>query len=541
MENNLSPCSPTDPPIFESSDQARKYAHCLANRPEEATALEELQKQGLLIDIASDLKSESLLLGAIESIQERFDFSLNDSEYYSTANYFLANAWEGLRLIRRQEWALHEWEQSELDSQVVLLRSALQSESFGNLEEGRQCQVLTNLANVFSHNGRIIEAVRYWDQALEIDSSFPNAKGNRAYGLFQHARHLEDHGHKILHFKEALYELHMLLDSDDPRLNKSARSVFEGTYKSIQSIFRPDYRPKPLTSSELSTEMPEDEKHYRRWCLSNKLFLNDLNELPVGGYAAADVLCLPAITTDVMASQPAVIGLFNQMKQEYASARYFLYESQNESEVHFSDRDVVLVNTLDYPVYGLATEKLKAAFRIAYSIFDKIAFLLNEYLELRIRHDRVGFRSIWFNNGDAKAGLRSALLDPKYRSLKALFWLSKELHSKDPSFTNSIEPEGREISIIRNHIEHKYFKLHEIDPPDGPGSPMRMGFEELAFSNSVHSFQNKVMRLLSLTREGLIYTTQVIYELEYCRNRESEGVVAPMVLSVFEDEWKRRL
>jgi LA2681-like HEPN/Phasin protein len=49
------------------------------------------------------------------------------------------------------------------------------------------------------------------------------------------------------------------------------------------------------------------------------------------------------------------------MKQEFASARWLLYEGITARTTHFSDRQVRLSNTLDYPSYGLAVEKLKAA------------------------------------------------------------------------------------------------------------------------------------------------------------------------------------
>ncbi|MDX5595492.1 LA2681 family HEPN domain-containing protein [Pseudovibrio sp. SPO723] len=40
---------------------------------------------------------------------------------------------------------------------------------------------------------------------------------------------------------------------------------------------------------------------------------------------------------------------------------------------HFSDKDVALYNTLDYPSYALAVEKARLAYRMEYSLFDKIA------------------------------------------------------------------------------------------------------------------------------------------------------------------------
>jgi hypothetical protein len=71
---------------------------------------------------------------------------------------------------------------------------------------------------------------------------------------------------------------------------------------------------------------------------------------------------------------PSIIGLYNQMKQEYAFARLLLFESQPTDCVHFADRRVRLHNTLDYPSFSMATEKARTAFRLAYSLLDKVGF-----------------------------------------------------------------------------------------------------------------------------------------------------------------------
>jgi hypothetical protein len=44
--------------------------------------------------------------------------------------------------------------------------------------------------------------------------------------------------------------------------------------------------------------------------------------------------------------------------------------------------NVLLPNTLDYPSYALAVERQRTAFRVAYSLLDKIAFFLNDYFSV---------------------------------------------------------------------------------------------------------------------------------------------------------------
>jgi hypothetical protein len=53
---------------------------------------------------------------------------------------------------------------------------------------------------------------------------------------------------------------------------------------------------------------------------------------------------------------PSLTGFFNEMKQEFASARWLLFEALHAGHVHFSDRCVALHNTLDYPSNALAVE-----------------------------------------------------------------------------------------------------------------------------------------------------------------------------------------
>jgi hypothetical protein len=44
-------------------------------------------------------------------------------------------------------------------------------------------------------------------------------------------------------------------------------------------------------------------------------------------------------------------------------------------------------------------EKTKVAFRMAYSILDKIAFFLKHHLNLSIREQDATFRKVWYRRG----------------------------------------------------------------------------------------------------------------------------------------------
>jgi len=55
--------------------------------------------------------------------------------------------------------------------------------------------------------------------------------------------------------------------------------------------------------------------------------------------AAQDVLTLPSLTvgTASRGAMPEVIGFFNQIKQEFVSARYLYYEGLHAKGIHFCD------------------------------------------------------------------------------------------------------------------------------------------------------------------------------------------------------------
>ncbi|MDB5137145.1 MAG: hypothetical protein JWP37_3748 [Mucilaginibacter sp.] len=119
--------------------------------------------------------------------------------------------------------------------------------------------------------------------------------------------------------------------------------------------------------------------NYRKWCLKHQLYTNPLNDL--GNYTIADhdVLHLPTMTV-AAGEPPKYHTLFNQLKQEYATARFLYYEGTQPHKQHYADQDVKLVDTLEYAEYSIHMEKVKIAFRLIYSLFDKIGYLLNDYL-----------------------------------------------------------------------------------------------------------------------------------------------------------------
>lgn len=88
-------------------------------------------------------------------------------------------------------------------------------------------------------------------------------------------------------------------------------------------------------------------------------------------------------------------------------------------------------------------EKTKLAFRSAYSLLDKIAFFLNDYLKLDIPLGAVSFRSLWFVKKDSTE-LKPAFTQAKNWPLRGFYWLAKDFVEDD--FQTSTEPDARDVA-----------------------------------------------------------------------------------------------
>ncbi len=510
----------------------------------EALSLEAaLQAIGSLIDLADTLEREEGAVRALEwsdSLERR---SLPIAEA-AVLEYFRANAWGARQSIRhRDRAAAWGWEQPELQKQIFHLRRAANHPGFEKLDGLRQCQVLTNLGNQLNIVGRFVEALEPWARALAIHPNFAMALGNRGNGLGHYAKALYDGGHRALFLRFAYADFAAALAPDalyDSPQNDDVRSDFEARRKSIQALMGVQRLSKAFDLDSYELGASEDEQDYRRWCLNRGLFLNPLNDLGKHTIAAQDVLTLPDFVTPIE-EPPTLVGLFNQMKQEFVSARWLYYEGTRSEEAHYSDRRVLLYNTLDYPIYSLAIEKVKASFRSTYSLFDKIGLFLDCYMKLGIRPEQISFRRIW--QGKETTGrktVRSEFEHSENWPLRGLFWLSKDLFEVD--FRDVMEPDAQALHEIRNRLEHRYLKVHDVlfeslRERNLASSPWN---DRLAFSIQRQDFEAKALRLLKLARAALIYVSLGMHAEERRRNaQKGDKAVMPMHLDTWDDGWKR--
>jgi len=521
-----------------------------------------LEAIGLLIDLSEDLKQIDGLDRAVKWIKEYQRKEISESDQV-ILQYFLANSWAARRHLKEFEWKTAQasskeekegargdkpsegdpwaWEQPERQEEILCLRRAINHPGFDQVDHFRRCQIYTNLANQLNTVGRPVEALEYWERALSIYPTFGMALGNSGYALHSYAYFLYDGGHQSVFALVA----HKLLTSSLSKKafygspgEAEAQRFFAGLKQDIESKIDVSKVAKSIKLDGHDMGRSEDERKYRRWCLDNRLFLNPLNDLGKYSIANQDILLLPPYKTE-NGEPPTLISFYNQIKQEFTSARLFLFEGTHSEEVHFADRGVALYDTYDYSTYSVAIEKIKMAYRMAYSIFDKCAFFLNEYMALGMAQSQVSFRKIWYTNSNkerSKWQLREKLVNAQNTPFRGLFWMSKDLFEEE--FVDVTEPDARALNEIRNHLEHKYLKIHELKPP--PPNADSSNVNQFAYSIWRSDLETKTLRLLKLARAALIYLSLGMTLEEYRREEKQEGKkVAQIRLGLIDDDSKR--
>jgi hypothetical protein len=494
-----------------------------------------------LIDHAGD-KGDLSLVGKSLDWCDALEARGLSAEHHTILYYFRASAWACRYAVKRgNRSAVWSWDQPEIKEQVLLLRRALNSAAFPNLHVFRRCQILTNLGNLLDTLGRFVEARTYWTDALQLEPKFWMARGNRGRGLMHYANALYDPGHRevfALHAHGDLLSALIAIDAHPALGDTSLMPFFAESAASIGRAFdleaiESTYRP---SGYDLGSNF--DEKGYRRWCLKHVLFLNPLNDVASCSIAGRDVMTLPSFSTAIH-EPPVLVGFFNQLKQEFVSARWLYYDAIRSTEPHPSDHEVLLYNTLDYPAYGLSVEKVKVAFRMAYSTFDKIALFLNRYLSLGIPEKRVSFRSIWREK--EASPVRIQFETSENWPFRGLYWLSQDLF--EAGMQDITEPDAQALHELRNHLEHKYVKVHEIAvvAPSAEAAAENPFFDDFAYAISRTDLERKTLRLLKLVRAAMIYLSLGMHREEQ-RRREADDeatLIMPMDLDTWRDEWKR--
>jgi len=296
---------------------------------------------------------------------------------------------------------------------------------------GLGAQALCNLGNALSSAGRFVDAIAEWRRAPAEHPELGMASGNLGDGLTTYAHFVYDPGHTVVILQQSRHWFAQAIyrgGAGDGATYPEALARFRARLSQVAKWLRENGADDEYALKSYPLGRSKREQAYRKWALQRHLFVNPLNDLVTESVAAQDVLMLPPHR--VHGAGITLLAFYNQLKEEYAYARWCLFEGTTAKGLHVADRKVGLAFNADYALYSIALEQVKTAYRCAYSLFDKIAYLINDYWKLGIPERGVSFRTVWLEPKEVKDTPRRVREPPAGREnlpLRGLYWLSKDL------------------------------------------------------------------------------------------------------------------
>jgi len=320
---------------------------------------DQLYRLAFEIDQAIDRSDSDQLQNSLIEIKKLTTKKV--SKYYGAQlNFFATNAYSGLRHSEGRANSC-TWSNSYLEKEIYHLRlsfSACQSIPFDQDRSDLRFRVGTNLGNVLNHVGRFVEAIEIWDRVIQAHPEFAMAIGNRGHALCWYARHLYDTEHQPIFLHHGFKSIKIALELGVEEHAAVGMKEWLVYLESITDWDKINFKPR----KELRVRSKQ-ERAYRTWCLAHRLFLNPLNDLGETDIAANDVLTFPSVVIPIAESSPAppeVYGIYNQLKQEYVSARYMLFEAIEDSRKKFTSltnessyTTCLTIDTIDYGLRNL--------------------------------------------------------------------------------------------------------------------------------------------------------------------------------------------
>jgi len=445
----------------------------------------------LLIEMGTTIGDEKITKDGIDTLLNNLDDLLKDKKYVSGAYYNLANGYFNLfiiKSIKNPNYIL--FNNTELDKVKIYLRKALNSEI---KDLSLLTDIFGNLGNCFDYLGRSIDALECYDKALNIDPNHGMAVGNKGIALFSYS--------KLMHNREIMFLIeayHLLLEGIELGVYPEAENTFRIYIDKIKKQIPQKNLEKPLKHSEINIITENDfEKFLIEFCLKHRLYLNLCNFCQRCDLAMGDPIAIKMmiIKTKDNESHPRTdpylrsSAYLNQIKQDYITARFLLITSRYKKlNLTFVDKNVKIIDTLDYSMHNIYIELMKTSFTIFYNILDKIAYFINDYVKLNIKPESVNFRRIWYTNYKNKI-INKKIKNTENLSLNALFDLHRDFESGP--YCN--------LRKTRNALTHRFIHIKVFQG------------QEDAENMLENTFFNLTLELAQLVRNAIMYLLHFVY------------------------------
>ena len=385
---------------------------------------------------------------------------------------------------------------------------------------------LTDLGNSYDNQGRYLDALDCYDQALTLDPSCGMALGNRGMALFRVALLMEEHqSHTLL---EAATDLDAAINDRDNVLKRGGKQALE-TFERLRALI--SVSPDENESVSRSPRTLNDP--HLDWCLDNKLFLHVSPHCIHGKTKILDPVSFGELNfsfndpkyfhaKDILDFSNEIIDAFNTTKQDYVAARYMVWlatDIHSPVREHTSSisRRTWFWDTANYAAWGVRVGMATQALRAAVDLLDKIAVFVHLYFRTSRTARGVTFATLPYRNDKRKEiepTLACALKAPianRNKGLIALIDLSSELEEQSNSRL-------RALAQYRNAATHRFLVVHTELAPDSTEWSEHVSWTDVT---------EDLLYLLGLGRHAILYLAQMISSQERGEGPKGEDSSPP--------------
>jgi len=471
-------------------------------------------KVGFLIEIGFGLRNSKIIKEGIIKGQKL----LKDSSYVNQKVNLYYNCANGYMSFYQLKYERERDVEQIVDNENLQnakrnFREAIMEAN--HIDSKLRSKLWTNYGNCLDSLGRGVEAFYAYDEALKIDPSFPMALGNKAIamrffadisGIYRGAMYIKSY--QML--KSALENKDLIKFG-----GVAAKMNFEDEIQRIKKQFKD----KNILSKNLEHpryDLPRAtsfEKFYIEFCSKHKLFLNfhiheDGCEASIG-----DPVFISLITPiDDDKTFYNLAKYINQIKEDYATARLLLVQSQFKREDFDNiSKRTTFVNTLDYSMFNIYIGLLKTAFKEAYNILDKISRFIKEYYKFDVEGN-IYFTTIWQCKNDKNEWqIRPEIVNSKNISLYALYDIFLDFKSGY----------YKRIQDIRNASVHERLVIYDsiLTSWDKKVNKYNIGYKTML---------SQTIKLLQLVKSLIIYLINFVQLEENKKKKDSTGLIAAM-------------
>lgn len=329
------------------------------------------------------------------------------------------------------------------------------------------CRAYLCLANAYDHLGRFCEAQQYYRMALLDSTNTQEVERNQGFSYAN---------------------MHAFWPEEEPFIVRKAQQIIR-KYQQFFDCHSPYFRqicswPSPSFDAPLIDYDNIQKGGYEKWICHHYLRINRFNDVePDSMLSLCDNVKLPVIV-DTPEKKALYESTFEEIKGSFISTRKILYSIINEDK-----------NSVNM-------EMLKMAYKNFYSIFDKIAMFLSNYLDIKLKSYEVDFAKIWnCKNGDIR---QEILVHSQNMPLLGLYNIKLDVYGMKTDWY-VVDEQTKDLKMLRNYMEHK-----SIIIKDEP-----MSHTEYQLTISKQELKLNTIRLAQLVRCAIIYLCNFVMHAEY--------------------------